>query len=166
MRIKNKITLTFLFILLILSNACEQNTTNQLESSRIAYDVNVHEKQFGDYIIHINALTTDQLPAGVARAYNISRSKNRAMLNVSIRKKHAEEEIPVTAIVKVIAKNLISQQNNVEMREIKEPDSVAIYYIGELLVSNEEIITFKLDIMPEGTSKPFLLSYSQQFFTK
>ena len=38
----------------------------------------------GDHIVHFSAQSTDQLPTDVARAYNIVRSKNRAMLNVSV----------------------------------------------------------------------------------
>ena len=38
----------------------------------------------GDYVIHFSAQSTDQLPPEIARAYNIVRSKNRAMFNVSI----------------------------------------------------------------------------------
>ena len=38
----------------------------------------------GNHIVHFSAQSTDQLPPEVARAYNIVRSKNRAMLNVSV----------------------------------------------------------------------------------
>ena len=38
----------------------------------------------GDHIVHYSAQSTDQLPPEVARTYNIVRSNNRAMLNVSI----------------------------------------------------------------------------------
>lgn len=88
------------------------------------------------------------------------------MMNVSVREKQADGEIPVTASVNVIAKNLSNQQKNVKLREIKETDPVAIYYIGELPVSNGENIVFELDITPAGATEPLLLSYSQQFFTE
>jgi uncharacterized protein DUF4426 len=167
MRTSKVVTLTFLLIPLILLGACEQQTTSsQSNSARIAYEANVHDKDFGNYIIHINALTTDQLPTEVARGYKISRSKNRAMVNVSVREKSAEGETPITASLNVIAKNLSNQQKNIRLREIKETDPVAIYYIGELPVSNEENITFELDVTPAGASEPLLLSYSQQFFTE
>ncbi len=167
MSISKAVTLTFLLIPLILLGACEQQSTpSQSDSSRVAYSANENDKQVGNYIIHINALTTDQLPTEVARGYKISRSKNRAMLNVSVREKQADTETPITASINIIAKNLSSQQKNVNVREIKETDPVAIYYIGELPVSNEETITFDLDITPAGATEPLLLSYSQQFFTE
>lgn len=152
---------------LILLGACEQQAaTSETNPKRIAYEANVHDKQIGNYVIHVNALTTDQLPTEVARGYKISRSKNRAMLNVSVREKGAEGETPITATFNVIAKNLSNQQKNVSLREIKETVPLAIYYIGELAVSNEETMTFELDVTPAGAAEPILLSYSQQFFTQ
>ena len=154
-------------ISLVLLGACEQQSeTSQTNPDRISYDANVHDKAFGKHIIHINALTTDQLPTEVARGYKISRSKNRAMLNVSVREKQGEAEMPVTAGVSVIAKNLSSQLKNVKLREIKETDPVAIYYIGELPVGNEETLVFDIDVTPAGASKPILVSYRQKFFTE
>jgi Domain of unknown function (DUF4426) len=167
MRISKTVTLSFFLIPLIFLGACEQQAaTSPTDASRVAYEANVHEKQFGNYIIHVNALTSDQLPAEVARGYKISRSKNRAILNISVREKQSDSETPVTASIKVIAKNLSSQQKNVDVREIKESDPIAIYYIGELPVSNEETITFDLNVTPAGAEKPILISYSQQFFTE
>ena len=38
----------------------------------------------GDHVVHFSAQSTDQLPPVVAREYKIVRSKDRAMLNVSV----------------------------------------------------------------------------------
>lgn len=156
-------------LMMLLLNACEQQTSSSAAasgSSRITVDTATHEVNSGNYIIHVNALSTSQLPTEIARGYNISRSKNRAMMNVAVREKQSEGERPITADVKVLAKNLSNQIKNVSLREIKEDDPLAIYYIGELPVSNEEIITFNLDVTPAGASEPVLLTYRQQFFTE
>lgn len=169
MKIKNATFLTLILMPLFLLGACEQQTSSSSsDASRINFGPNVHDKTFGNYMIHINALTTDQLPTEVARGYNISRSKNRAMLNISVREKQADGQTqsPVTAEISLIVKNLSNQLKNVKLREIKEDDPVAIYYIGELPVSNEETIVFDLDVTPAGSSETILLSYRQQFFTK
>ena len=42
------------------------------------------DADIGDHVVHFSAQSTDQLPPEVARAYGIVRSKNRAMLNVSV----------------------------------------------------------------------------------
>jgi len=41
----------------------------------------------GNHVVHFSAQTTDQLPREVARAYQIQRSPERAMLNISIIRK-------------------------------------------------------------------------------
>ncbi len=167
MRTGGVVTLIFFLTPLILLGACErQSATSQSNPARIAYEPNIHDKEFGNYIIHVNALTTDQLPTEVARGYKISRSKNRAMINVSVREKQADREMPITASVNIVAKNLSDQLKNVKLREIIDNDPAAIYYIGELPVSHEEMIIFDLDVIPAGASEPVLLSYRQQFYTE
>ena len=61
----------------------------------------------GDYVVHFSAQSTDQLPPEVARAYNIVRSKNRAMLNVSVLRE--SDSRPVSASVTVKTVNLTGQ---------------------------------------------------------
>jgi len=36
-----------------------------------------NSKDFGEYVVHFNALATDVLPPQVAREYRITRSRNR-----------------------------------------------------------------------------------------
>ncbi len=67
----------------------------------------------GEFVVHFSALSTDQLPPDVARTYNIVRSKNRAMLTVSILQ--AADNKPVTADVTVKTVNLTGQLKNVTM---------------------------------------------------
>jgi len=115
----------------------------------------------GDYVVHFSAQTTDQLPREVARAYMIQRSKNRAMLNVSVIRK--SDSAPVTADVTVKTRNLTQQLKNVEMRPIHEQD--AIYYIGETSVANRETLIFEISVRPEGAEKPSDIRFQRQFYT-
>ncbi len=119
---------------------------------------------FGDYTIHYNAFPTTILDASVAKSYNISRSKNRALLNISILKKvMGTTATPVTAEVEVTATNLSAQLRELPVREIKEKG--AIYYIGEMRVANEETLKFKIDVTPEGQEETYTINFMQQFFT-
>ena len=115
----------------------------------------------GDHIVHFSAQSTDQLPPDIARVYNIVRSKNRAMLNVSVL-----EEVtgtPVTATVTVKTQNLTGQLKNVTMREIREQE--AIYYIGETPVANRETLIFDISVTPEGKTTPAEVRFKRQFYT-
>lgn len=121
-------------------------------------------KDFGDYTIHYNAFTTDVLTADVARSYNITRSKNRALLNVSVLKKVMDASVkPVRAQVQASATNLSAQLMTFEVRELN--DQGAIYYIAESQVNHRETLKFDIAVTPEGEDNTYRFSFSQQFFT-
>lgn len=115
----------------------------------------------GDHVVHFSAQSTDQLPAEIARAYNIQRSKNRAMLNVSVIRK--ADNAPVSASVEVKTVNLTGQLKNVTMRQISEQS--AIYYIGETPVANRETLVFDISVTPEGEQRSSDVRFKRQFYT-
>lgn len=118
----------------------------------------------GNHVVHFSAQTTDQLPPAVAREYNIVRSKNIAMLNVSVLRKPSNT--PVSADVSVKTVNLTGQLKNITMRKIEEPgDIVAIYYIGDTKVANREVLVFDIKIKPEGEQKSSEVRFKKQFFS-
>jgi hypothetical protein len=115
----------------------------------------------GDHIVHFSAQPTDQLPRAVAETYEFVRSKNRAMLTVSVLEEGTNAS--TTAEVTVKTRNLTGQLKNVAMRTITEGDS--IYYIGETPVANREILIFDITITPEGASKATDVRFKREFFT-
>lgn len=121
-------------------------------------------QDFGDYVVHYNALTTDMIPPMVARENDITRSKNRAMLNVVVLEKVlGASGKPTAAEVSGRSISLTGQQNRIEFREVREPN--AIYYIAEFAVSNEQRLTFDITVTPEGESEPLEVRFRKQFFT-
>jgi hypothetical protein len=121
-------------------------------------------RDFGDYVVHFNAISTDQLTADVARQYGIVRSNNRGMLNVSIIKKSpGTTGTPVPGSVFVSAVNLTGQFRELELREIREES--AIYYIAEFGVANEETLVFTIDVTPINEPSRFSVRYMKQFYT-
>ncbi|MCH7829370.1 MAG: DUF4426 domain-containing protein [Proteobacteria bacterium] len=118
----------------------------------------------GNHVVHFSAQSTDQLPPAIAREYNIVRSKNRAMLNVSVIRK--SDDVPVTAVVTVKTVNMTGQLKNVTMRKIEEPgDVVAIYYIGDTTVANREMLLFDISVTPEGEDAPSQMRFRRQFYS-
>ncbi len=115
----------------------------------------------GDHVVHFSAQSTDQLPPEIARAYNIVRSKNRAMLTVSILQKTDNSGVPADVTVRTV--NLTGQLKNVTMRRIDEQE--AIYYIGETPIANRETLVFSISVMPEGVDKVTEVRFKRQFFT-
>jgi len=123
-------------------------------------------QEFGDYIVHYNALSSSLITPEVAKAYGIRRSDSRALINISVLK-NAEGKTVTAVKAKVTAsgRNLTGQTRNVDMREINEGDG-AIYYIGELSVRNMETFDFTVMVSVEGQSEPFNVKFRQQFYTE
>ena len=123
-------------------------------------------QEFGDYIVHYNALSSSLITPEVAKAYGIRRSDSRALMNISVLK-NAEGQTAKAVKAKVTAsgRNLTGQTRNVEMREIDDGDG-AIYYIGELSVRNMETFDFTVVVSVEGQSEPFNVKFRQQFYTE
>ena len=117
--------------------------------------------EIGGHVVHFSAQSTDQLPPEIAHAYNIVRSKNRAMLNVSVLE--AGTNTPVTADVAVKTVNLTGQMKNVTMRMIEEQE--AIYYIGETPVANQETLIFDISVKPAGETEASSVRFKRQFYT-
>ena len=117
--------------------------------------------EIGDFVVHFSAQSTDQLPPDIARTYNIVRSKNRAMLTVSVLQ--AVDNRPVTAVVTVKTVNMTGQLKNVTMRQ--ETEGEAIYYIGEVTIANRETLIFDIGVTPDGADKASEVRFKRQFFT-
>lgn len=115
----------------------------------------------GDHVVHFSAQLTEQIPPEIAQTYSIVRSKNRAMLNVSVISE--ETGASVTAAVSVKTVNLTGQLKNVNMRKIQEQE--AIYYIGETQISNRETLVFDIKVTPDGETESAELRFKRDFYT-
>lgn len=120
-------------------------------------------KDFGDYVVYFNALNTDQLSPEIAREYGIVRSRSRAMLNVSMHRKLADGRTEaVTGAVSASAINLNGQLTTMTLREIRE--EVAVYYVGEIGITDGEVLIFTVDATPSNEASRFTLRFKKQFF--
>ncbi|MBC7982889.1 MAG: DUF4426 domain-containing protein [Candidatus Obscuribacterales bacterium] len=122
-------------------------------------------KEFGDFELHYNAVRTDHLSAEVARSYGIQRSKNRVILNVTMLHKEADHapRKPVEGVVAVDAYNLNGQLKSMEIRRVNEGD--AIYYIGEVAISGNEILVFDIKATPSKENTALSAKFKREFFT-
>lgn len=122
-------------------------------------------KDFGEYIVHYNTINTSFLSARVAREYGIQRSDRRAMLNLTVQKKTADNQTKaVRAQVDGTATNLTGQLRQLNLRAVE--DGEAVYYIGEFGIENEEVLNFHIDLKPEGAAQPLSLEFREQFYVR
>jgi hypothetical protein len=148
-------------------SSCERvdEGVGSISAERVSLAENENYRDFGGYLLHVNALGTNQLPPEVAQSAGIVRSDNRGMLNVVILKKlEAREDQPWAGAVKVAAANLAGQFRSIDMRKVTEQD--AIYYIGEFAVSNQETLVFDIDVVPENETRRLAVRFTKQFYTK
>lgn len=123
-------------------------------------------QDFGDYVVHYNALNTNFIPPQVAQGYGIKRSSSRALLNLTVLKKVMDNPgTPVSAKVSASGTNLTGQLREIEIRELKDTEG-AIYYIGEFPIHNLETYNFTVNVQPEGEAEPLLVKFRQQFYTE
>ena len=135
----------------------------------LIYSVSTFAQQsqdFGDYVVHYNALNTNLIPPQVAQGYGIKRSSSRALLNVTVlRKVMNTPGTPVKAQVTAAGTNLTGQRRDIEIREISDQDE-AVYYIGEFPVHNMESYQFTIEVTVDGESDPLMVKFRQQFYTE
>ena len=146
--------------------ACEQtNGVDVANTQEGVLPATESSKDFGEYVLYFNALNTDQLSPDIAREYGIVRSKSRAMLNVSIhRKRENGSTEAVTGAVSASAINLNGQLETMTLREIRE--DVAIYYVGELGITDGEVIIYTIDATPSNEPSRFTVRFKKQFFVE
>lgn len=122
------------------------------------------QQDFGDYVVHYNALSTDFLSPEVARNYGITRSRNRALINISILKKSLGVGTePQLAEVNGKAVNLRGQSRALDFREVR--DGSAIYYLSETGINDGETLDFTINATPAG-GNPLTVRFRQEFFTR
>lgn len=124
-----------------------------------------NSRDFGQYVVHYNAMATDMLSPRIAREYRITRSNSRGMINITVLKKLlGSPGQPLHAQVEAAAVNLAGQRKDIQMRELR--DGSAIYYIGEFGVSHEETLKFDVRVRPQDSQEVLQVEFSQDFYNQ
>tara|TARA_B100000767_G_scaffold274949_2_gene309720 strand:+ start:2839 stop:3312 length:474 start_codon:yes stop_codon:yes gene_type:complete len=118
----------------------------------------------GRYEVLYSVFNTTFLEPETAKAINVKRAKNLALINISLREYLADgSSIPVGA-KKINATwfNLL-HKNKMVFREVKEPD--AIYYLAKFKISNDnEKIIIEAYVTPEGSSDEIKVKFQHHFY--
>lgn len=129
-------------------------------------------QDFGEYVVHFNALNSTLIPPDVAKQYGIQRSDSRALLSITVLKKVLDTPgTPVHAQITASATNLTGQRRELTLREIEdrpsgEEDSGAVYYVGQFTARNMETYNFVVEVVPDGEEEPLVVRFRQQFYTE
>lgn len=112
----------------------------------------------GDFEVHYNAIASTTLAPNIARQYAITRSANRALLNVAVQR----DGHSVAAEVSGSATNLTGQRQELALREVREGE--AIYYLAEPRTAEHETLDFDLNVTPAGSREAIRVKFRQEFF--
>lgn len=135
-----------------------------------------NEQQVGEYTVHYNLFNSSMITPEVATQYKLKRSKNIALLNISVVKNPTDSEPDLssessTAPNKVIGvisnvfgqgQSLSGQHKGLAFREIRE--ETAVYYIAAIPVFHGERLSFDIQVQPEKKGKLIPISFKQQVF--
>jgi Domain of unknown function (DUF4426) len=145
---------------LLLVAGCGADVDRQPQTARPTEDT---QKDFDGLEVHYNAIRTDQLTTEVARAYGIERSPSRVLLNVAmLTKTPGGAAKPVDGTVSASAHNLNGQLKSLTMRRVQE--GPAVYFIGEVGISGDEILVFNIDVEPVAGGGRHSVQFKREFF--
>ena len=115
----------------------------------------------GEYVLHWSAVPTTMLTPEVAKQAGITRSANRALVNIAVRRGPDGADVAVAATVRIAVTNLAGQREVLDVREHREGD--AIYYLAQARTAGEDTLTFEVEALPQG-ARPLRTTFRQQFF--
>ncbi|MFV0575236.1 MAG: DUF4426 domain-containing protein [Vibrio sp.] len=111
--------------------------------------------------VHYSAFNSTMLTPEVATQYKLKRNGYSAILNISILDTSKLGKPAIDAKLKGTSKNLVGQTRTLEFRQIKEGS--AIYYLAEFPITEEETLTFNIDV-DAGNTGSGPLTFTQKFY--
>jgi len=120
-------------------------------------------KDFGDYRIHYSAFKSDMIAPEVAKAHGLTRSRYRAVINITVQKKSGDGSYQaVEAKIEGTARDIYSKITDLDMEKVTE--GKAIYYLAEFPFTDEQTLNFDIHVRPKGEEIAHQIKFSQQFF--
>ena len=115
-------------------------------------------QRFGQYELHYIVIPTTMLKPEIAAEYDISRGKDRALVNVSVLNR---EKKAVDATITGDSQNLLGQLQDLDFKQVTEGD--AIYYLAEIRFTDQEVHRIQIEATaPDGKST--LLKFNQKLY--
>jgi|SaaInl4_200m_RNA_FD_contig_51_253757_length_547_multi_3_in_0_out_0_1 hypothetical protein len=121
-------------------------------------------KKYELHTVHYTAFPSDSLPSQMTKKYKLKRSKNMALVNISVIKN--QPSIPIQGVKSTVAgtvKNLMSQEKTLSFKEVHEGE--AYYYIAQVPVEHNEMVKFKIQIKT-ADNQSYDVDFGKQFTTK
>lgn len=103
-------------------------------------------EKIGNFTVQYTVFNSQFILADIANLHGLVRAKDQALVNISVLDNATGKTVAAT--IKGRAKNLLQQTKTIDFKAIQEQD--AVYYIGALRHTNEEVFHFTIDINIDG----------------
>jgi hypothetical protein len=131
--------------------------------TQLAWSDNNNVQTFGNYEVHYSVFNTGFLSPEIAQAYNIVRSKSKALMNIAVLEKQANGTLKnVTALVTGNQYDLI-RTVPLAFNEVREEH--AIYYLSSFDFQNKTTLYFTLMIQPDPNKPAYKLQFNKMLYT-
>ena len=129
----------------------------------IAATANAEQKKtFGNYDVHYSVMNSTFISPETAKNYGITRGKNRALINIAIRKRLDNgQTTPQRAIVKGRSSDLV---RSVDLPFTEVTEQGAIYYLAEFRFHHKEMRTFDIKVQPDPNIAAYTLKFSKTLY--
>ena len=117
---------------------------------------------FGDFEVHYSVVNSTFIDPDIASHYQIVRGKNRAFVNLAVRKRLPDgSDTAASAELEGRTWDLFQNQF-LKFREIRE--GPAIYYIADFEFSDGELRFFTITLLPEGAERSRQLKFQHKVY--
>ncbi|WP_223787844.1 DUF4426 domain-containing protein [Marinicella meishanensis] len=118
----------------------------------------------GHFELHYNTFPSTFLAKEIANTYQITRSKNRGIVSISVLDKSSNPPLALEAKITISAKNLLNQTKEIKLHKITE-ENQAVYYLGSFALNNQEDVNFSITAQPNGSDEKLSVQFSREFYT-
>ncbi len=116
---------------------------------------------FGEYRVMHSVFNSSFIKPDIASAYNLTRGKDHALVNVAVIKNPKDgASNGMAAIVSGGYANLMQQGKDLKFVEIREQN--AVYYLADMRFQNEEVLHFTINVSVDG--KTFPVKFSKKLY--
>lgn len=116
------------------------------------------KQQLGDWDVHYILMPTTMLDAEVAKNYQLSRSRNYQLLNISVL--HSKNQQAQQVELSGTATNLAGQRQQLNFKPVKEGN--ALYYLAGVEARSEQKMTIELTIRQGNNTQ--VLKFTQDVY--
>ena len=114
------------------------------------------------YEIHYSLFPSTLVSTQVATAYEIVRGRDRALLNIAVRRPSTQAEGEAQAAIVTGTVFDLVHRRELEFQEIREEN--AIYYLAPVPFRDRETLYFTIDVQPDPNQASHRLEFSKTLY--